>query len=56
MPVHRQRKFLIVSALAERVRAGDYGYERVTDEFYDAVAGWCESQHGWTPDRDWLLF
>lgn len=43
----------IVAALAGRVRAGDYGYERVTDEFYDAVAGWCESQHGWTPDRDW---
>lgn len=46
----------IAAALADRVRAGDYGYERVTDEFYDAVAGWCESQHGWTPDRGWLLF
>lgn len=41
----------IAAALADRVRAGDYGYERMTDEFYDAVAGWCESQQGWTPDR-----
>ncbi len=31
------------------------GYTGATDAYYDAVAGWMQRRHGFTPHRDWFV-
>ena len=46
----------IVDALRRRVEHGIFGYTRVPDSYYDAVTGWFARRHGWTMDRDWIIY
>lgn len=46
----------IVEALRRRVEHGIFGYTRVPDSYYDAVTGWFARRHGWTMDRDWIIY
>ena len=46
----------IIEALQHRVAHGIFGYTRVPDEYYDAVAGWFSRRHGWTIDRDSVIY
>lgn len=46
----------IIEALRKRVDNGIFGYTRVPDEYYDAVISWFSRRHGWTIDRDMMIY
>ncbi len=46
----------IIDALQKRVAHGIFGYTQVPDEYYDAVINWFSRRHGWTINRDWMLY
>jgi len=46
----------IVDALRRRVEHGIFGYTRVPDSYYEAVTGWFARRHGWTIDREWMIY
>lgn len=46
----------IVGALEERARHGIFGYTKVPASYYDAVTGWFARRHGFTFDREYILF
>lgn len=46
----------IVSALEKRVQHGVFGYVKVPDSYYDAVINWFSRRHGWTMQRDWIIY
>ena len=47
----------IIDALQQRVAHGIFGYTRVPQEYYTAVANWFSRRHGWTGlQTDWMLY
>jgi cystathionine beta-lyase len=46
----------VIEALSGRVRHGIFGYTKVPDAYYDAVAGWFGRRHRFAVQRDWMLF
>lgn len=46
----------IVKALQRRVSHGIFGYTRVSDSYYKAVANWFGRRHGWTIQKDWIIY
>lgn len=46
----------IVEALAERVRHGVFGYGIARPDDYKAVVNWVQTQHGWTIQKDWIVW
>jgi len=46
----------IIEALRRRVDHGVFGYVRVPDSYYDAIIKWFYRRHGWTIEREWLLY
>ncbi len=46
----------IRSALQKRVEHGVFGYSDLSDEWYQAYIGGWQKRHGFTIDRDWLIF
>ena len=46
----------IVDALRQRVEHGIFGYTRVPDSYYESVIGWFARRHGWTIDREWMIY
>ena len=46
----------ITEALARRVEHGIFGYTRVPDAYYDAIAGWFSRRHGWAIDRRHVIY
>lgn len=46
----------IVEALRRRVEHGIFGYTRVPDTYYDSVVRWFARRHGWTIDRQWIIY
>lgn len=46
----------IIDAMAKRVRHGIFGYTRVPQAYFDAVTGWFGERHGFTVQKDWILF
>lgn len=47
---------VITKALQERVAQGIFGYTMVPDSYYEAIVGWFKRRHGWTLERDWILY
>ena len=46
----------IIDALRRRVEHGIFGYTRVPDSYYEAVTGWFGRRHGWSVDREWIIY
>ena len=46
----------VVDALRRRVEHGIFGYVRVPDAYYAAVTRWFARRHGWSIDREWLMY
>lgn len=46
----------IVDALRRRVDQGIFGYTLVGDSYYSAVTDWFAQRHGWSIDRDWIMY
>jgi len=46
----------IIDALHRRVEHGIFGYVRVPDTYYQAVINWFERRHGFTMQRDWIIY
>lgn len=44
------------AAIEQRAAHGVFGYTEVSDDWYDAYVGWWSRRHGFTPERDWLIF
>ncbi|WP_343558775.1 MalY/PatB family protein [Sphingobacterium sp.] len=45
----------IIDALTKRVQHAVYGYAKVPDAFYQAVADWSSRKHGFQLQREWIL-
>ncbi len=46
----------IKEALMKRVEHGVFGYTLVPESYYEAVQGWFARRHGFTIERDWMLY
>ena len=46
----------IREALAKRVEHGIFGYQLVTDDWYQAYISWWEKRHHFKMQKDWLMF
>ena len=46
----------IIDALQKRVSEGVFGYTDVSDDWYNAYISWWKNRHGFTIDREWLMF
>ena len=46
----------IRKAIEERAAHGIFGYNVVTDDWYEAYTGWWSSRHHITFKKDWLIF
>ena len=45
----------ILDALKVRIDNGVIGYTDLNDEYFSAVAGWCERRHDWKIEHDWIV-
>ena len=46
----------IKEAVEARAAHGIYGYTILPDAWYDAYIGWWQNRHGFTMEKDWLIF
>lgn len=46
----------VAEAIQRRAAHPIYGYGHVPDGFYEAISWWNTSRHGWTPQRQWVLY
>ena len=46
----------IREAIRSRLEHGVFGYSILPDEWYEAYIGWWKSRHGFTMEKDWLIF
>ena len=46
----------IIEAIRKRTDHGVFGYANVTDEWYGAYIGWWKRRHGFSMEKDWLIF
>jgi cystathionine beta-lyase len=46
----------ITDAVIERAQHAVYGYSYRTEGYYTSVINWMQSHHGWTIERDWIMF
>ena len=46
----------IIDALRRRVDHGVFGYVSVPDEYYRAVDGWFSRRHGWSVNREHVIY
>ncbi|SCW66134.1 cystathione beta-lyase [Ruminococcaceae bacterium YRB3002] len=46
----------IVEAIQNRAAHGIFGYPDIKDDWYDAYINWWAERHGYTMQKDWLLF
>jgi cystathionine beta-lyase len=43
-------------AVMKRAMHPVYGYTFRDDRFYDAILGWMKRRHGWTIEKEWIVF
>ena len=46
----------IVAALQKRVQNLVFGYDFLTDEYYEAVVGWMKRRHNYEIQKEWITF
>jgi cystathionine beta-lyase len=46
----------ISEAIIQRAQHAVYGYSYRTEGYYTSIINWMQSHHGWTIERDWILF
>ena len=46
----------IIQALQKRIEHGVFGYQNVTDDWYQAYQSWWNRRHQFRIERDWLIF
>ena len=44
----------VTQALQKRLESGVYGYTRCPDSYYQALIGWQQRRHGWSPRQELL--
>lgn len=45
----------ILDALKARIDNGVIGYTDLNEEYFSAVAGWCERRHNWKIEHNWIV-
>lgn len=46
----------IRKAVEARAKHGVYGYTIVPDSYYRAITSWFKRRHGWTIDKEWIIY
>lgn len=46
----------VIEALRRRVEHGVFGYTKVGDDYYKALTSWFSRRHGWTINRDDVIY
>ena len=46
----------IIQALQKRIEHGVFGYQNVTDDWYQAYQSWWNRRHQFKIEKDWLIF
>ena len=46
----------VQEAILRRAQHGVFGYNFIPQSFYDAIIWWNSHRHGWTPQREWMLY
>ncbi len=45
----------ILDALKNRIDKGVIGYTDLDEDYFSAIAGWCERRHHWKIQHDWIV-
>ncbi|CAA7601622.1 cystathionine beta-lyase [Acididesulfobacillus acetoxydans] len=46
----------VIDALTRRAEHGIYGYSESMAGYYEAVREWMSKRHGWSIEKDWIVF
>ena len=46
----------ILEAIRQRAKHPVFGYTFVQDDYYESVISWFKRRHGWTIQREWMLY
>ncbi len=46
----------VIKALIERAYHGVYGYNFISDEYYEAVISWMKRRHNWHIEKEWITY
>lgn len=46
----------VIEAIKARAEHGVFGYEHVTQSYYDALTSWFTRRHGWTFRAEWVIY
>ena len=46
----------ILEAIRQRAKHPVFGYTFVQDDYYESVISWFNRRHGWTIQREWMLY
>lgn len=46
----------VKNAILRRAEHGIYGYTFLPPSYFEAVINWFKRRHGWTLQKDWLIF
>jgi len=46
----------VIKAIKKRAEHGIYGYAQRPESYYHAIMEWIYQRHGWTIERDWLIY
>ena len=46
----------VIEAIQRRAQHGVFGYNSIPETFYEHIIWWNSHRHGWTIDRQWMLY
>ncbi len=46
----------VVEAITAKAQRGVFGYENVSEQWFDAICNWWTTRHQWQISKDWLCF
>lgn len=46
----------ITAAIQKRLESGAFGYEEVSEKWYEAIVNWYETRHSFKIEKEWLMF
>jgi len=45
----------VIEAVRKSAERGVFGYEFETDSYFESIAWWMQTRHGWSIEKDWIL-
>lgn len=46
----------VTAAMVKKAEEGIFGYNTLSEEYYEAVCSWWKRRHNWCIDKNWIVF